>query len=172
MTGRTNLHLTMPRRLLVFEIAGDSFAIPLEAVREILPLSLLSRPPGVPSFLEGFLNLGGQAVPVLNPARLFRLQGPAPGFYSHFVVLEKTEAPLAILVNRAAGATEVPKEAVTPVGQNFSFNDCVESDARVEGRTVHILSVEKLLLEEERNRIAELQAIEQERLRELEESSR
>lgn len=172
MTARTNPHPVMPHRLLVFEIAGDAFAIPLDTVREILPLPLLSHPPGIPSFLEGFLNLGGQAVPVLNPTRLFRLQGPAPGPYSHLVVLEKAGAPLAILVNHAAGATEVPKESVMPVGQSFSFNDCLEGDARIGGRTVHILSVEKLLLEEERRRIAELQAMEQERLRELEESPR
>ena len=160
-----------PQQVLVFEIAGDSFAIPLDAVREILPLPLLSHPPGIPSFLEGFLNLGGQAVPVLNPARLFRLQGPASGPYSHLIVLEKTGTPLALLADRAAGATEVPKESVMPVGQSFSFNDCLEGDTRIGGRTVHMLSVEKLLLEEERRRIAELQAMEQERLRELEESS-
>ncbi len=172
MTGRTNPRPAMPHQLLVFEIAGDSFALPLDAVREILPLPLLSHPPGIPSLLEGFLNLGGQAIPVLNPARLFRLQSPAPGPYSHLIVLEKTGMPLAILADHAAGAMEVPKESVMPVGQDFSFNDCLEGDARIGGRAVHILSVEKLLLEEERSRIAELRAMEQERLRELEESPR
>ncbi|TAL08601.1 MAG: chemotaxis protein CheW, partial [Nitrospirae bacterium] len=106
MTG----HMLIPDKLqqvLVFEIAGDSFAIPLDAVREILPLPLLSHPPGLPSFLEGFLNLGRQAVPVLNPARLFHLEGLTPGPYSHLIVLEKTGTPLAILADRAAGATEV-----------------------------------------------------------------
>lgn len=161
-----------PHGLLIFEIAGDSFAIPLDAVREILLLPLLSQPPGIPPLLEGFLNLGGQAVPVLNPARLFRLEGSAPGPYSHLIVLEKTGTPLAIMADRAVGSREVPKESVMPVGQSISFNDCLEGDARIGGRTVHILSVEKLLLEEERSRIAELQAMEQERLRELEESPR
>ena len=172
MTTRTNPRPAMPHRLMVFEIAGDSFAIPLDAVREILPLPLLSHPPGIPSFLEGFLNLGGQAVPVLNPMRLFRLQGPAPSPYSHLVVLEKKGTPLAILVDHAAGATEVPKESVMPVGQSLSFNDCLEGDIRIGMQTVHLLSVEKLLLEEERSRIAELRAMEQARLRELEESPR
>jgi purine-binding chemotaxis protein CheW len=166
------LAFTSPSCLLVFEIAGESFAIPLDTVREILPLPLLSHPPGIPSFLEGFLNLGGQAIPVLNATRLFRLQGPAPSPYAHLVVLETRGMPLAVLADRAAETTEVPKESVMPVGQSLSFNDCLEGDARIGGRTVHMLSVEKLLLEEERRRIAELRAMEQERLRELEESPR
>jgi purine-binding chemotaxis protein CheW len=157
---------------LVFEIAGDSFAIPLDAVREILPLPLLSHPPGIPSLLEGFLNLGGQAIPVLNPTRLFRLQGPRPGPYSHLIVLEKTGASLAILVDHVAETAEIPKESVMPVGQSLSFNGCLEGDVRVGRRTVHMLALDKLLLEEERSRIAELRAMEQERLRELEESPR
>lgn len=171
-TSAHPIAFTSSYRLLIFEIAGDSFAIPLDAVREILPLPLLSHPPGIPSFLEGFLNLEGQAVPVLNLARLFRLQGPKTTPYSHLIVLEKTGAPPAILVDRAAGAREVPKESVMPVGQRRSFNDYLEGDARIGRQTIHILSVEKLLLEEERNRIAEFQAMEQERLRQLKESPR
>ena len=158
-----------PQRLLVFEIAGDAFAVPLDAVGEILPLPLLSRPPGIPSLLEGFLNLGGQAIPVLNALRLFHLESRPPGPHAHLIVLKKmTGTPLAILADRTAGTEEVSVESVMPVGRNHSFNDCLEGDARVGKQNVHILSVEKLLLEEERRRIAELQAMEQERLRQLE----
>ncbi|MBI4249300.1 MAG: hypothetical protein HY611_07340, partial [Elusimicrobia bacterium] len=53
--------------------------------------------------------------------------------------------------------------------RDHSFNDCLEGDANVGTQTAHILSVEKLLLKEERNRIADLQAMEQERLRRLQE---
>ena len=158
-----------PQRLLVFEIAGDAFAVPLDAVGEILPLPLLSRPPGIPSLLEGFLNLGGQAIPVLNALRLFHLESRLPGLHAHLLVLKnKTGTPPAILVDRAAGTEEVAGESVMPVGRNHSFNDYLEGDVRIGRQTIHILSIEKLLLEEERRRIAELQAMEQERLRQLE----
>ena len=60
-------------RVCVFELAGQSFGLPLESVREIVPMAALSRPPSMPSILEGFLNLRGTALPVLRIAALLGL---------------------------------------------------------------------------------------------------
>lgn len=159
------------RSFFVFEAAGNSFGIPLDAIREILPLPLLSRPPGIPSIIEGFLNLGGQALAVINLKRLFRLDDSAPGPYSHLIVIKKTGTALAVFVDRAEGMIDVQPDAVMPVTQNYSFNDCLEADAKSGARTVHILSIEKLLLKEEQSRISELQKMEQERLDQIMEPS-
>lgn len=154
--------------LLLFEFAGEHFGIPAAAVREVLPLPLLSRPPGTPAPLAGFLNLGGSAVGVLCPRRLFLLPDSPPGLYAHLILLRGAAAPLALLVDRAGGTVEISDQDVLPVGKGHSFNGCVEGEAIIEGRTIHLLLPEKLLLKEERTRIAELQAMETERLLGLE----
>lgn len=157
--------------VLVFELDGSSFAIPLAAVREILPLPLLSNPPGLPSLLAGFLNLGGQAIPVLNLKRLFGGPDSGSGPYSHIVVLRETSASLGLLVDRSAGTVALSPESLMPVSHGQSLNDCVEAGARIGNQTAHVLSVERLLLKQEQARVAELQAMEQERLRRLAEPS-
>ena len=159
------------RRLFVFEIAGELFGVNLETIREVLPVSLLSRPPGTPSILQGFLNLGGQAIPVLSPKRLFQLNDLPPNAYSHLLILKRAEIPLAILVDRAVGTAETAQSSLMPVGQNHSFNDCVECDVRIGTQTVHVLSIERLLIKEEESRIAQLHSMEQTRLHQLEETS-
>lgn len=158
--------------VLVFELNGSPFAIPLDAVREILPLPLLSIPPSLPSILAGFLNLGGQAIPVLNLKRLFDMPDSGSGPYSHVVVLKQTNVSLGLLVDRSAGTAAVPPESLVPVADGHSLNDCVEADARIGNQTAHVLSVERLLLKQEQARVAELQAMEQERLERLAEPSR
>lgn len=155
--------------LLLFEFAGERFGIPAAAVREVLPLPLLSRPPGTPAPLAGFLNLGGSAIGVLCPRRLFLLLDAPPGLYAHLILLRAAAAPLALLVDRALGTAEISDKDVLPIGEDRSFNGCVDSEAVVEGRTIHLLLPDKLLLKEERTRIAELQSMESERLRGLEE---
>lgn len=157
--------------VLVFELAGDIFAIPLDAIREILPLPFLSKPPGLPSILAGFLNLGGQAISVLNLKRLFDMPDSVSGPYSHVVVLKQTNVPLGLLVDRSAGTAAAPPESFVPVADGHSLNDCVEADVRIGNQTAHVLSVERLLLKQERARVGELQAMEQKRLERLEESS-
>ncbi|HLE20500.1 MAG TPA: chemotaxis protein CheW, partial [Vicinamibacteria bacterium] len=45
---------------LAFELSESVCAVPLEEVHSIVHLPALSRPPGMPVLLEGFLNLRGK----------------------------------------------------------------------------------------------------------------
>ena len=49
-----------------FYFASLPGALPLADVEEVVPLALLSTPPGVPVLLGGFLNLRGALVPVVR----------------------------------------------------------------------------------------------------------
>jgi purine-binding chemotaxis protein CheW len=160
-----------PRSLLVFRLAGQTCALPLEKVREILPMALLAHPPGLPSLLEGFLNLGGIAIPVLRLDRLFALPPLQPGLYTPLLVLRGPEPPLALLVEKVEAVLSVPGEALLPVRAGHAFNDCAAAEVALGDRTLHLLSPERLLLREERQRLAELQARAQQRLGELEAAS-
>ncbi len=153
---------------MVFTLAGQPCAIPLESVREVVPMAQLARPPGLPALLEGFLNLRGEAVPVVRLRRLFGLPEASPGLYTPVVILK--EGPLALLVDEVSGILSAPEEARLPVQEGHAFNDCVEAEVVLDGRTVHLLSKDRLLLEQERRRIAELQVTAQRRLSELEAS--
>ncbi|OGG54320.1 MAG: hypothetical protein A3F84_14840 [Candidatus Handelsmanbacteria bacterium RIFCSPLOWO2_12_FULL_64_10] len=155
------------RTLMVFTLAGQSCAIPLKSVREVVPMAQLARPPGLPALLEGFLNLRGEAVPVVRLRRLFGLPEASPGLYTPMVVLKGREGPLALLVDEVSGVLSASEEAGLPVQEGHAFNDCVEAEVVLDGRAVHLLSTDRLLLEQERRRIAELQVVAQRRLSDL-----
>ncbi len=157
------------RLFLSFRLSGCLCALPLKAIREVVALPLLSRPPGRPSLLEGFLNLGGSAVPVLRLDRLFNLPELIPSLYTPLLILRQPEDRLALLVESVQGILSLTLEDVRPVRGGDSFNDCLEGEITVGDQVVHLLSSERLLLEKERQCLAELQAVEQERLRSLEE---
>src|SRR5437667_9531123 len=115
-----------PRRsLLLFRLGGRACALPADAVAEVVPLPLLSRPPGLPDLLEGLLNLGGQAVPVVRLDRLLGLPPLAPGLYTPLLVLRRP-VPLALLVEAVQGLVAVPAGDVRPAGTGHSCNDCLE----------------------------------------------
>lgn len=157
------------RRLFVFEVGAERFAVDLELVREVVAVCQLSRPPGTPSILRGFLALDGQPIPVLDPRRLFGGEEAALHPDAHLVILARAPTALALLVDRALGLEEVPADCWRPLPAGHSFNDCAEGDARIGPDTVHVLSAARLLLDEERRRIAELQSLEQARLRRIRE---
>src|SRR5687768_5370192 len=89
-----------PRALMVFHLAGQAYGIRLSEVQEIVPLGLLSQPPGLPSMLAGFLNLGGTAIPVVRLDRLFDLPELTPGLYTPLIVLRNPDYRVALIVER------------------------------------------------------------------------
>lgn len=154
--------------LLVFAIAGQFCAIPVGAVQEIVPMAALARVPGQPSLLEGFLNLRGVAVPVLRLSRLFGLAPAEPGLHTPLIVLRGQPHPAGLLVDAVVEIACADAAGAFPIQENDCFNDCAQAQVQVGGRVVHVLSPERLLLEKERQCVAELRAQAQHYLDELE----
>ena len=140
-------------------------ALPLENVARITPIAQLARPPGLPSPLEGILDLGGKAVPVLRLDRLFRLPVHEAGLYSMFIVLKGIgDVSLALLVERASEVRSVSVGELLPVDREDSFNGCAEASFFLRGQTVSLLSPQRILLEKERQALSEFQTLALERV--------
>ena len=93
ISSESNRKATVQRKSIAFALGEQVYALPLEAVREILPMAQLSRPPGMPSLLDGFLNLGGTSVAVVNLGRLFGSPNPPWQLHSPLLVLRSQQAP-------------------------------------------------------------------------------
>src|SRR5687767_4741813 len=98
------------RPFLIFRLPGLDCALPLTALREVVAMAQLSRPPGLPSLLEGLLNLGGSAVPVVRLDHLFGLPDVELGLYSPLLILRQTEDQIALLAEAVHGVVRVSHE--------------------------------------------------------------
>ena len=151
--------------LLVFHLAGELAALPLENVERILPMAQLARPPGLPSILEGFLNLAGVVVPVLRLDRLLQLPVQRPGLYSMLILVKgAADGGIAVLVDRVSEVLTVPESALLPVGKEHSFNGCAAAAVAVREDIIHLLSPSQILLKKERESLSEFQAMAQLRI--------
>jgi purine-binding chemotaxis protein CheW len=155
--------------LLVFHLSGMDCAFPLSTVKEVVPMAQLSSPPGLPSLLAGFLDLGGTAIPILRLDRLFNLPEQVCGLYTPLIILRGRQGPIGILtggVRRIVKATEWAR--LTIPGKNI-FQDCASGAVEAEGTVLHLLSPNRILLENERGVLAEFQEMAQQRLNHLKE---
>lgn len=151
--------------MCLFELAGQHFGLRLSSVSEIVPMAALSRPPSMPSLLEGFLNLRGTSLPVVRTAAVLGLPQSRLELHTPLVVVRGQRLPLALLVNRVLGVAAAA--AVMPIAASDSFNGCVEGRLTADGHDVNLLSLDRLLLEKERQVLAQFQATETIRLRQL-----
>jgi purine-binding chemotaxis protein CheW len=155
------------RTFVVVDICGKACGLPLEDVQELVPMAWLSRPPGIPSLIGGFLNLRGMAVPVLPVGRLFGLQERPLELHTPLVIVRSAGYSIALLVDNVSRILSVSSDALVPLGEDHVFNNCAEAETVVEGRVIHVLSLKCLLIEKERRILSEFQAIEQQRLQHL-----
>lgn len=146
-------------QFLVFALGGEHFALPLAGVREVLALPRLEQPPGLPGLLAGFVNFGGEVLPVLQLADLLQLP-VLRSIDQHLILLR--ERALLCLVDRVLG---IERAAPAALEAGHSFNELVSG--RLESGAF-VLQPERLLLAEEAARVEELRGMAAERLQRLE----
>ena len=118
----------------------------------------------MPSVLEGFLNLGGTAIPVVRLASVLGLPPQPLALYTPLVIIRGDTQPLALLVHSVTHIGSVPAGAVAPIAETDSFNGCIDGHWSQADVVVHLLSVSRLLLAKEQQVLAEFRATETERL--------
>jgi purine-binding chemotaxis protein CheW len=94
-----------PSRMVLFRAGGERFAIPLEAVREVVvPQPPFARVPRAGAAVRGAMNLRGRVVAVVEVAPLVGLAADAlaPG-QGHVLVLDKERRGLGLLVASVLG---------------------------------------------------------------------
>ncbi len=151
---------------LVFRCGDRLCALEREAVVEVAPLPELSAPPGMPATLEGFLNLGGEAVAVVDAAKLFGLGADADvdPIYRHILVMRDGSQLMGLLVDRVEDLRRFDDGSVRASGAGRSLNDCVRGEIDDGGPVIHVLASDRILMEAERVRLDDLRHLEQARL--------
>lgn len=154
----------MTREYLIFRLDTVLCALPREDIQEILPYVALSIPPGLPAILAGFVNLGGRVLPVLHLARILGLPSGAEQIDRHLIHLR--QAQRLCLVDRVLGLSILPEPL--QIDPDHVFNNWAVGFLRYGQEDVYLMRVEQLLLREESQRVAGLQAQMQQRLLGLE----
>jgi purine-binding chemotaxis protein CheW len=151
------------RWIVTFRLGDQLLGLPLEAVREIAPYCELSRPPVRPPLLEGILNLAGDAVPVVRLERLLLLPECIPHAGSKLLIVADAEERMALLVDEVQDILALEAGQLLPLPGNQTFNACVTQQAQLGSHTLHLMSLERLLLSREREALYQYMAIEQRR---------
>ncbi len=146
----------MTDRFLILRVAATRLALPIAAVREVLPLLPVETTPGLPRPLIGFVDLRGAVVPVIAPLALL---DPAAAvgtidLSAHLVRLHGPDAP-CLLVDRVEDVATGTPGALDPA---LSLNAAITGELPVGDAVAHAIDPARLLLSAERAAIDRLTA--------------
>lgn len=102
-------------QLVTFELFGETFALPILDVREVIHLPNITPVPQAPNFVEGVINLRGQIIPIVDLRRRFGMQSERPSDESRIIVVELTNGVnLGLIVDVVSDIERIPFDAILP----------------------------------------------------------
>ncbi len=126
--------------LLLFQLAGEWYALPLSVIREIVRIRPITRIPGAPDDVLGVMNLRGNIIIVIDSYKRLGLPEPAQFSKRHRVVVVEQDGELVGFVvehkNRVAYIRDmasespplhIPKEKALYIQRLFLYEEQVVS---------------------------------------------
>ena len=147
------------RQLVVFQLAGGSFGLDIQNVREINRLTEVTPIPTAPDYVEGIMNLRGAVVPVVNLRLRFGLEKSEVTKDSRIVVIESNNNVLGLVVDQVSEVLRLPSSEVESADNMATGGvnvDCIAGVGKVGERLILLLAPDKLFTAEEQAELAEI----------------
>ncbi len=132
-------------QILVFEVAGRHYGLPVADVRELQrAVTILPLPHAEPA-VEGIINLRGAIVPVVDLRRRLRLAPKPLECSDHFIVAQSAGRQVALRVDRALDLVQLDAAAVEDARKAVPGAEGIAWVARMAGDLVLIPDLQHLL---------------------------
>lgn len=136
---------------VTFDLNGETYALDVMRVQEVLRVGEISPVPGAPEYVLGIINLRGKVVTVIDARLRLGLSYAENTDLSRIIVLEAAGQDVGILVDGVAEVVQIPRGDIDPspsVG-NEEAARYIEGVASRDKELVIVVDVDKLLSEEE-----------------------
>ena len=147
-TGPSNAPGAAPHTMVVFELDGREFALPLREVVEILRMVAITPVPEVPRWVVGVINLRGRVIPVIDLRRRLGIEPAEPGLNTPILVVEQGARKLGLIADAVRDVLALPDEALEPPDGvddgDTGHVDVVSAIARIGDRLVVVLDLDRV----------------------------
>jgi len=149
MTEGASVEPPAPLRLVCFELRGQELALPIDEVRETLPIQPITRVVLTPSCLAGVFSLRGDIVPAIDLGVLLGLSRTEVGDDSRIVVFDAGIGTAGIVVDRLRDLRTLDTELEPPPGNlDPAVSQLLRGVAATPTGTVRVLDAEAIITAE------------------------
>lgn len=139
------------QQYLTFMLGGETFAMGILAIKEIIEYGQLTTVPMMPEFIRGVINLRGSVVPVIDLSTRFGRTSTAVTRRTCIVIVEiasgEDQHDIGVVVDAVNEVLEIPGNQVEPP-PSFGARirtDFIQGMGKVNNKFIIILNVGKVL---------------------------
>jgi len=102
------------QQLVAFGLAGETYAVPVARVQEIIRACDATELPRTADFLRGVINLRGRILPVIDLRTRLRLPPAPAGPASRILVVETDQGVAGLMVDSVSEVLRLPESHIEP----------------------------------------------------------
>ena len=138
-------------QLIVFLAGNEEFGVPIDAVREIIKIGMVTAIPDSPDFIKGIVNVRGEIVTAIDVKLRFRLPDVRDAEAKHIVVTKQEDGLFGLIVDEVVEVLRIQKDDIKPPPSLVTrihkkyINGVISHDSRL----IILLDLTKILSENE-----------------------
>jgi purine-binding chemotaxis protein CheW len=147
----SSLELEEQQQYLTFMLSGETYAISILRIKEIIQYGQLTEVPRMPDFIRGVINLRGAVVPVIDLSARFDKPATAIGRRNCIIIIEvavgEQTQSVGVMVDAVNAVLEIPNSDIEPAP---TFGTHIRADfiggmGKINGKFVIILNIQHVL---------------------------
>lgn len=139
------------QQYLTFMLSGETYAISILSIKEIIQYGSLTEVPRMPDFIRGVINLRGAVVPVIDLSARFGKPPTPVGRRNCIIIIEAALGSetqnVGVMVDAVNAVLEIPANEIEPA-PTFGTNiraDFIAGMGKINGKFVIILNIQYVL---------------------------
>jgi purine-binding chemotaxis protein CheW len=146
-TEKSNVIANELLQLVSFKIGNEEFGVDILNVQEINKMTLVTKVPNSPAFVEGVINLRGKVIPIIDLRTRLGLSKKEHDKETRIIVVEIEKHTIGFIVDAVSEVLripstiiEAPPELVSGINSEF-----IKSVGKLEDRLLILIDLNKML---------------------------
>ncbi|MBC7074941.1 MAG: chemotaxis protein CheW [Syntrophomonadaceae bacterium] len=147
-------------QLVVFKLKqGDmlcEYGVPITCIQEIIPMTVPTKLPQAPDFVEGIINLRGKIIPIIDIKKRFNMGASDRSSETRSIVVEVEGQTVGVIVDEVSEVLRLPAENIEPppAAAGGISADYLTGVGKVDDRLLILLDMDKILTNKEKADLA------------------
>ena len=112
-------------KYISFNLNNDFYCISLDYVKEVLKDTSITHVPGIPTFVEGIMNLRGDYITVINLKKFLSLPETMITDKKPVIIIKCNELKLALLIDKINELFEYQETSQENVSESYYINEFI-----------------------------------------------
>jgi purine-binding chemotaxis protein CheW len=146
-------------QVVVFRLSDEKFGLEISQVKEIIRMQDITPMPKASEFIEGVINLRGRIIAVISMCRRFEIKETERTSKSRIIVAEAGEDDVGLIVDEVPEVVRISEDDIDPAPEMLEtgvHSEFIRGVAKVEGRIIVLLDMERILSHEETEQISKV----------------